>query len=620
MPSDKFLDPITIETNNIKKELERLSSNYEIDIKNIDYDLISVACVYKLGSLEQKTITVDKFGIFDDNKFFSDKNLILNQSYKIAFYDKRNHIYPKLPDINLAINKNFTKVICIVKAMPDLMYYDEFGDEMLKFINKKLLTSRILIGIRKEELTQSLKDISDDLRQNNALDKDYNFTITTGVLPVLSVDDDLIFHYKNKIINTKEDGNIDYSERGFLYGVAKYEVIIEYIKPRMGICGRDVFGKIIEIKTPNRTFDPNLSISENIQKQEDDNSIKFIAQKSGYVVEEDGKFDIKEDLEVSNLSFKNTGSVSVGTENNVKLNVTQKDVNKDAVGANISIETSEITISGSVGQEAKIKANIVEVGGVTHSTSFIQTKKAKIATHIGTLECDECDINRLEKGKVFGKIIHIGSALGGEISGEEIYIDNLVSNVTITASKLIEINQNIGSSNKLIIDPTAIHAYLDQISNYQSEIKALNLDIEKLLKEIKKTKITIDDSKESINTIKDQIKKMMEKKIKIPSAFMIKLKEYKTLIKNYNDMISEYKDKNYTLETIHSNLKNIQNKIFDAQIKIKGTWEDMNDIIFVLIDPPKKLNYVTIKNDFIKLFKVEERINEEYYIYKGFEK
>ncbi|ASM37638.1 MAG: flagellar assembly protein A [Campylobacter sputorum] len=620
MPSDKFLDPITIETNNIKKELEKLSSNYEIDIKNIDYDLISVVCVYKLGTLEQKTITADKFGIFDDNKFFSDKNLILNQSYRVAFYDKRNHIYPKLPDIKLAVNKNFTKVICIVKAMPDFMYYDEFGDEMLKFINKKLLTSRILIGIRKEELTQSLKDISDDLRQNNALDKDYNFTITTGVLPVLSVDDDLIFHYKNKIINTKEDGNIDYSERGFLYGVAKYEVIIEYIKPRMGICGRDVFGKIIEIKTPNRTFDPNLSISENIQKQEDDNSIKFIAQKSGYVVEEDGKFDIKEDLEVSNLSFKNTGSVSVGTENNVKLNVTQKDVNKDAVGANISIETSEITISGSVGQEAKIKANIVEVGGVTHSTSFIQTKKAKIATHIGTLECDECDINRLEKGKVFGKIIHIGSALGGEISGEEIYIDNLVSNVTITASKLIEINQNIGSSNKLIIDPTAIHAYLDQISNYQSEIKALNLDIEKLLKEIKKTKITIDDSKESINTIKDQIKKMMEKKIKIPSAFMIKLKEYKTLIKNYNDMISEYKDKNYTLETIHSNLKNIQNKIFDAQIKIKGTWEDMNDIIFVLIDPPKKLNYVTIKNDFIKLFKVEERINEEYYIYKGFEK
>ncbi|ASM39298.1 DUF342 domain-containing protein [Campylobacter sp. RM12327] len=619
MPSDKFLDPITIETNNIKKELEKLSSNYEIDIKNIDYDLISVVCVYKLGTLEQKTITADKFGIFDDNKFFSDKNLILNQSYRVAFYDKRNHIYPKLPDIKLAVNKNFTKVICIVKAMPDFMYYDEFGDEMLKFINKKLLTSRILIGIRKEELTQSLKDISDDLRQNNALDKDYNFTITTGVLPVLSVDDDLIFHYKNKIVNTKEDGNIDYSERGFLYGVSKDEVIIEYIKPRMGICGRDVFGKTIEVKTPNSTFDPNLSISENIQKQEDDNSIKFIAKKSGYVVEEDGKFDIKEDLEVSNLSFKNTGSVSVGTENNVKLNVTQKDVNKDAVGANISIETSEIIISGSVGQEAKIKANIVEVGGVTHSTSFIQAKKAKIATHIGTLECDECEINRLEKGKVFGKIIHIGSALGGEISGEEIYIDNLVSNVTITASKLIEINQNIGSSNKLIIDPTAIHAYLDQISNYQSEIKVLNLDIEKLLKEIKKTKTTINDSKESINIIKDQIKKMMEKKNKIPAVFMLKLKEYKTLIKNYNDMISEYKDKNYTLETIHSNLKNIQNKIFEAQIKIKGTWEDMNDIIFVLIDPPKKLNYVTIKNDLIKLFKVEERIDEEYYIYKGFE-
>lgn len=620
MVSDKFLESVTIETNNLKKELESLSATYSIDSKNIDYDLISVVCVYKIGSLEQKTITSDKFSIFNDDKFFGDKDLSLYQSYKISFYDKRDHIYPKLPDIKLAVNKNFTKVIGIVKATPELRYYDEFYDEMIKFINKKLLISRILIGIRNQELIDNIREISEVVRQKNSIDKDYTFTITHGVLPTPSIDDDLIYHYKNKIDNTKDDGNIDYAERGFLYGVSKDETIIEYIKAKIGTPGRDVFGKSLDVSTPVTTHDSNISFSENVQKLEDDNSIKFVALKAGYVVEEGGKFDIKEDLEVSNLSFKDTGSVSVGTENNIKLNVTQKDSNKDAIGANISIETSEIRISGSVGQEAKIKANIVEVGGVTHSTSLIQAKQAKISTHIGTLECDECDISRLEKGKVFGKTIRIGSALGGEVSGEEIYIDNLVSNVTITASKLIEIGQNIGSSNKLIINPSAIHAYSDQISNYQTEIKTLELEIEKMLKDIKKIKITIDDSKDSINTIKDQIRKFAEKNIKVPIAFTMKLKEYKALIKNYNDLVAQYKDKKYTQDFAHTNLKNIQNKIFDAQIKIKGTWEDMNDIIFVLIDPPNKLSYVTIKNDFIKLFKVEERMNEEYYIYKGYDK
>lgn len=619
MSSDISLQPITLQTDNIKKELEKLSGKYGINLENIDYEILDVLCIYKIGSLEQKTITSDKFNIFDDDKFFSNQDMLLSQIYKLKFYDKREHIYPKLPEIKLAVNKNLTKVVCRVKAMPDLVYYDGFYDEMVKFINKKLSISKILIGIRNLEFIQNVKNISQYLMQNNTLDKDYNFTVVSALLPVLSKDDELIFHYKNKIDNTKEDGNIDYANRGFLYGVSKDEVIIEYIKAKNGVCGRDIFGKIINVKTSHSLIDPNLFISENILKKEDENGIKFIAQKSGYVVIQDGKFDIKEDLEVANLNFKDTGSVSVGTDNNVKLNVTQKDTNKDAIGANISIETSEIRISGSVGQEAKIKANIVEVGGVTHSTSFIEAKKAKIATHIGTLKCDECEIERLEKGKVFGKIIHIGSALGGEIYAEEIYIQNLISNVTITASKLIQIGENIGSANKLIIDPGAIHSYMDQISNYQSELKKLNEDVKKLLKEIKKMKTAIEDSKDSIKTIKEQVKKYMQRKLKIPTSFTIKLTEYKTLVKNYNDTIAQYKDKNYAIENLHLNLKDIQNKIFESKIEIKGTWEDMNDIIFVLIDPPKKLSYVTIKNDFIKLFRVEERINEEFYIYKGYE-
>lgn len=63
---------------------------------------------------------------------------------------------------------------------------------------------------------------------------------------------------------------------------------------------------------------------------------------------ESGVFDIKEEFNIQDLSLKKTGSIYAGTDNNVKkLNITQKKINKDSIGSNISIETSEINIYGS---------------------------------------------------------------------------------------------------------------------------------------------------------------------------------------------------------------------------------------------------------------------------------
>lgn len=614
--SEKHFEAVIIDTTDVKKELGRICAQNEASAEFIDFEIISSIFIYKIGE-EKTTIKEDKFGIFDDDEFYLNPKLTITQAHKIRFFDRRDEILKALPDVKVAVNKKLTKVVAIVKQNDKFLYYDDFKENLAVYINKKLVLSNIFIGIRNKEMFEGIEDIALCIGEKNCIDKDYQFTITSGIEPINCIDAQLVFHYKDKLKKHDIGDNIDYSKRGFLTGVAKGDEIIEFLKPKEGKPGRNIFGKYIDIKKPVASIDGNLSISENIAKEENDDCIKYIALKAGYVCEEGGRYDIKEEYEIQDLSFKKTGSVYAGIDNNVKLNITQKDINKDSVGSNISIETSEIVISGSVGQEAKIKANVVEIGGVTHSTSLIEAKKAKISTHIGTLIADEVEIINLEGGKVIAQNVRVGTALGGEITAQNVYIENLISNVKITASNIIEIKTNRGSANRLIIDPASIRNYGEKIKSNQEKIEILTKKIDETYKELQKNKKVIDDNQNSINTIKTQIKKLKDSNLSIPNLFVIKIKEFQTLIKSYNEFVILYKKDKKELEMLHFELKELQGQIFKAKIIISGTFQEFNDITFVLIDPPISVNYTTTKTNMSNLYKLEEIGNEKYSIYKG---
>lgn len=612
--SKEHLESVIIDTSDVKKELNRLCDT--CDAEFVDFEILSSVFICKIGD-EKKTIKEENFNFFDNDEFYLNPKLALTQLYKVRFFDKRDEIQTTLPDIKFGVNKKLTKAVAMVKQSDKFLYYDDLKENLVKFINKKLVLSGIFIGIRNKELFDGIEEVALCVASKNCIDKDYQFTITSGIEPLNCIDAHFVFHYKDKLKQQDIGDNIDYSKRGFLTGVAKDDVIIEFLKPKEGKAGRNIFGKYIDIKKPLSNIDGNLSISDNIAKEENEDCIKYIAKKAGYVCEEGGSYDIKEEYEIQDLSFKKTGSVYAGIDNNVKLNITQKDINKDSVGSNISIETSEIVVSGSVGQEAKIKANVVEIGGVTHSTSFIEAKKAKISTHIGTLIAEDAEIANLEGGKVTAKTVRIGTALGGEITAQNVYLENLISNVKITASNTIEIKQNRGSSNRLIIDPASIRNYGEKIKANQDRIEILTKKIDISYKELQKNKKIIDDSQMSINTIKSQINKLKQSNLSIPNPFILKIKEFQTLVKSYNELVLQYKKDKKELEMLHFELKDLQGQIFKAKITIESTFKEFNDIIFVLIDPPISVNYTTTKTDMSNIFKLEENGADNFSIYKG---
>ena len=114
------------------------------------------------------------------------------------------------------------------------------------------------------------------------------------------------------------------------------------------MAGRNLKGELIPVQEPKETNKQELQIGENIEIKEDASSIKYIAKVAGYVSEEGGKYDVKEELDVNEATIKTTGSIEAGLDSDVVINIREQDTFKDAVGADIKIETSVINIKGNI--------------------------------------------------------------------------------------------------------------------------------------------------------------------------------------------------------------------------------------------------------------------------------
>ncbi|WKW19650.1 FapA family protein [Campylobacter fetus subsp. fetus] len=508
-----------------------------------------------------------------------------------------------LPKVSLGTNKNMTKVVASIKEDSNVKYYPSFERDLINFIQKKLLKANILIGIRDYIMLREINKVTSILRIKEIIDKAFTFVVVTGVDPVVAVDDNMIFYYKSKLKNSEKnkDDKVNYSNRGFVQGVTEGEVIIEYIKPKTGIAGRNVKGDVISVNEPKILIKEKINVSQNIDVKEDDDSIKYIAKKNGYVNEEKGTYDIKDELDINEVSFKTTGSIETSLESDVKINIKEKDILKDAVGAGMSIETTSINVEGNVAKGAHIVAKDVIIGGQTHAKSVIKAQTAEISVHLGRLICDEAKIDRLESGYVRAKKVFINSVIGGEIIANEVHIKRLFANSSITASTLVEIDELKGTNNRICIDSGEILNYEGKLEEYSKTMSKLKTDILVIPRELESKKNIIDSNRESVNSIKRRIEELRSTGKAPPMSFLNKLKDFQALVYEYNSMLKDLNGKKAALNDLKEELKSMQSMVFKAKIINKDRWKELNEIKFRLIEPKKDITYSTRENELAKL-------------------
>lgn len=584
---------IVIDTTNVIKEVKNVAIANHLKVTDLAFTLLRTTTYYSDEKSENNEMNEDELKLLHDDGFLLNPNLKLTQHYRIEIYkiEDQEDDHTSLPDITLSGNKSLTKIIAMVAKSNDVRFTPKLEEKMIEDIQIKKIKAGILVGIRDQNMYKEVKKIVANIRVNGIIDQNQTFVVCQGVDEVPCVNDDLIFHYKKKINAKSSDGKVDYSKRGFVLAVDKDECIIEYIKPQVGMPGRNCRGAFIPVKEPRKANDAPVLITPNLTKKESETSIKYIANRGGYVNFDKGTYDIQDQMEINEISFKSTGSIDASLGSNIKINIKEKDILKDAIGAGMSVETTEVHVEGNIGSGAKIKAKIAEIGGQTHQSSYIEADKIIIAVHRGEANGVDVEIDRLEGGKVVGDTVHIKHMIGGEIIAKIVKIDNLMSNAKITASEILEVTELKGTNNKFIIDPSVTKEFNELIESINKKIEKLEEELKAFPRQLSSKKEFIDKNKPMAEMVKEKIMELKRTGVEPPVTLFAKIKDFQEKVIDYNTFLQTFKDKKEELQEYREELNRVQNKVFTAKIINHSAWKEFNEVRFRLISPPKDITY-----------------------------
>ena len=574
-----------IESSDIAKDLEEIACAHNIEVRTLDYKIISYKTYYKkIGSPRYRELKE-----IDREKFFKKENILnpeleILQKLKVEVYKRNSSRFP----IKIAIggNKSLTKVVATIKMQEEVNYFDGLEREILSEIDKKKAKLKILLGCFDGDLRSEIKKLVSSIRVNKKIEKNVTIVLCQAYEMKKHTVGEIFYKFREK----EEDSGqrVDHSNKGFMHTIKEGDVIIEVLQPKEGSVGRDCRGNLIALKEVELSNEiPEIKASEDIECKELEDKIVYIANRSGFINEtKPNEFEISDEMIVNEVSFRTTGSIEAGSDKDIKIDIKCNDSMSDAIGAGVHIETSEVKAEGNVGNGAVVKAKVIEIGGQTHQSAKLYGGDVSVNLHKGFVDGENITIDLLDGGKVVGDVVRIKKASGGEIEAREVYIETVLSNVTVYASHYIELNKVEGTGNKFIIDAKAQRGFKEKVETIKAGISAVKSNMEKITKKIKQIKAKIYNEKETTIKIHERIIELRAGGTKPPASLVTKMRENQNRIKEHNLLLKELKDARMENETLAEDLTNLQSSVFDAKVINNSTWREFNEVIFRIIEPP----------------------------------
>ena len=595
-PALKKVRPIVVRTQNIAKELLGLAKSYDIKADTLDFNILEIQTYTRINDgtreSEWEEISHDNLYELDDDTQLLNPNFQIKQTYEIEIFSKKDEDPYKNFKVAVGANATKCKVYLSIAAGSEVEYNARFDKGLLLLIQKRKMRAGILINIFDEMQEEVISKITAHVRveEKAVYPQSETILIAESYEPTATIDDVLIMHFE-KEEEVDEKDKIDYASRGFIKSVKEGELLIEYVKAKEGRPGRNCRGEFMTPAEPIIAHEPEFKVNETIEILDSDESIKYIAKENGYISFDDGTYIIKTDVDVGEISFKTTGSISTGLDSDVSISVKEADAVKDAIGPGMKVEVTEIDIEGNVGSNAKVFARKANIGGLTHATATIRADKLDINVHKGHAFGKNIHITRLEHGEVDGDIVNIKQALGGHIRAKDIGIDICASHVKATASRKIEIKKLHGSENIFTIDPLLKKDAQAGLDENQDSIKELKYELVGLKKDIEKYTKLIKDGTASFLDIKKRLLHYKKSGVKMPESFVKKYKQFQKMQEHLKEIKIDSEVKADQLNLLTTRTVSFQDNIFDARIINRGGWVGHNELKFKLVDPPIEVVY-----------------------------
>lgn len=597
-PEDEGITSIIVRTSNVAKELINTAANHKVSVKTLDFRLLETQTFTRLLSNGDDWVEVNAHELSDITEMmYLDPQFEIKQIYEIEIFTLTQINPLDTLDLSIAGNSTLCKIFLTIKAGSYAVYDEEFETSFFELIRKKKLRANIMIGVFDSMMRPNFLDLISKIRVHgkHTFEQQERFIVAEGYEPIATIDDKLILHYDKKQQEMDESGRMDYAKRGYIVSVVENDLLIEYIKPLKGSFGRNARGELITPKEPIIKYEPTFTWSENIVREELEKSVEFRARVGGYVTFEGGVYDIKTEMDVTEISFRSTGSIDTDLNAGVSINVKEKDALKDAIGTGMEVTVNVINIEGSVGQDAKVTANKATIEGQVHSTATVTADELSINILKGKAFGKEIRISRLEHGEVEGDRVFVNQAVGGRIRAKEVVIELLGSHVKITASKSIEIKKIIGGENVLTIDPL-LNESRESLSDEAKKIEETKKVLKTTEKELSEYETTMKENGSAYEDIKQKLLYYKRNNIKAPTAFVEKYQQFQQVRQKIQELHDQYQEQLGALALLSTTHTSLQNEIFDARIINHDRWRNYNEIVFKLLDPPIDVTYFPADN------------------------
>lgn len=611
--SNKVISPTVIRTQNITQELKSIAESNKIRIDTLDFNILDVQTYTRIKEEKEEAewniIENHELHELDDEKAILNPLFEIKQMYEIEIFSINQDDKQLFNNMKIAVGANASKckVYLSIAAGSSLVFDTDLEKELKNLINKRKIRAGILINVFDEMVNDVVSQIVDKTKADVKIVYENKETILIGESyePTPTIDDAFIKHYE-KTDNIDEITKVDYASRGFIESVKNEELLLEYIKPKMGEPGRNCRGQYMEPKEPVVKNEVSFSIDGTIKELNEEDSIKYIAQEGGYISFESGVYSIKNDMDIDSIDFRTTGNIISGVDSDVSISVKETDGQKDAIGSGMSVEVTEINIEGNVGSNAHVIAVTASIAGQTHGSSTVKADELDINVHKGKAYGKKIKITRLEHGEVDGDEVNITQAMGGQVRAKEIDIDICNSHIQATASKRIEIQRLQGSENIFTIDPLIKRLAQEGLEENQEEIKILEKELADGEKELVKYNKMLKGGSASFLDIKKRLIEYKRKGVKAPISFVQKYKQFTQIQARYEELKDEQLVKldNLKLKTIKTAA--FQDNILDARVINRDHWLGYNEIRFKLVDPPIELVYKPEQGSTEKIFGLVE--------------
>jgi hypothetical protein len=603
---------VLVDTKDINQTISSFAKEKKVPLENIDFEIKQVYTIVESiltgDSVTYKTLDGDRVPL----SIYTSGEVLLRQYFQIIIKPYEENPKAKIA-IALSADKNYIKISATLKKGTTFRKHDGLAKIIYDEINKKIARSKLIIHLFEEDLKEQIAALLDKAPELVTLRNDVKLIGAHCKYYAPSYDDKIHFLFLEKQELVSSGTTEDMYNRGFTMATSAGDILIEYSKPKQGSSCINCQGHFLEAPVPSNLNEPKFSITQSIVRQEDAEKIYFAAGRSGNIYFDGQKLDILGNVEVQEINFRKTGSIVISEDKDVALNVMEADPVIDAIGPNMTVQSNEVNVRGSVGNDAKIIANICTIDGTTHSTTHIVAKTAKIHSLKGILEAGHADVERIEGGNVHAETINIGTISNSFVLAKRIKIKSLGSQNTLTASELIEIDEISGTDNKLIFETAATKSDKEEAEKLSEKIEELTKLYETVLEQFKRSSRQIEDNKETALKIKLLIDDDKKKGRAPLESFVSKYNMFINYVNNAKEIKSKLIEVKNELTALHSSLNHIYEKIINAKVKNNTVWKNFQTIIFRLGDN-KEYKYNPQKDTKQEIIGIQKIGEDEYVI------